>query len=113
MTLEDIIECKRLYASGISLDDIAKLYGITRKELVDLVPGIREQLIALNVQVSEAVLSMAIGGNLSACQFWLKNRAGWDSGATSKDGNEEQLIEEIRIKLLDSGDKDAEVIDKV
>ena len=71
-------QAKMLAGLGISHDSIAELIGIAPKTLRkhfhrELSRGPTET----NAQVTKTLYQTAIGGNVPACIFWLKNRAGW------------------------------------
>jgi hypothetical protein len=78
LTEENRRQVKMLAAMGNPQDSIAKVIGIAPKTLrkhfdQELFRGV----IEANTQVAKTVFQTATGGNVQACIFWLKTRAGW------------------------------------
>ena len=75
-------QVETMSAYGIPHDDIARAIGITAPTLRKYY---REQLdlgrIKATVQVAGFLFNAAKNGNVSACIFWLKTRAGWSEYA--------------------------------
>lgn len=72
------IEVESYSAVGLPQADIARLMGIT---LPTLHKYYREELdlgmAKANAQVAKTLFKEAIKGNMTACIFWMKARAGW------------------------------------
>ncbi len=69
---------KAMAGYGIPHKDIARVHGVSEKTLRK---HCKEELVAGGIEATAAVakslFNLAIGGNVAACIFWMKARAGW------------------------------------
>lgn len=71
-------EVLALAGFGTKHEDIATYIGITLKTLYKYYRGeLDTGLIRSNGAIAKTLYNLAIGGNASACMFWLKCKAGW------------------------------------
>lgn len=88
----------RLYASvGVPQDHIALKMGVDGKTLRK---WYREELdlgtADANAAVGKTLFNLAVGGNVAACIFWMKARAGWSERVMLGHLTDEQLIAEAK-----------------
>ncbi len=69
---------KAMAGYGIPHKDIARVHGVSEKTLRK---HCKEELVAGGIEATAAVAkslyNLAVGGNVAACIFWMKARAGW------------------------------------
>lgn len=69
----------QLAQNGVTIADIAKYIGKSEEYVIEnYLQEIQQAIIDKNVQVAMQVFEMALDGNLTACQFWLKNLGKWE-----------------------------------
>lgn len=109
-----IFEVKRLAGSGVTNTDIAKYLQITKEELlIEYSDVIAKAVLDKTSLVASALYDLAVGGNLQAQVFWLKNIGKWEQYAEQKDETitKAEIITEIDIKIGTTKD-DFEVTDE-
>ena len=95
---------KAMAGYGIPQKDIARVHGVSEKTLRlhcehELATGATEA----TTKVAETLFGLATGGNVTACIFWMKTRAGWTERTelTGKGGKD--LMPAGKISLEDRG----------
>ena len=96
---------KAMAGYGIPQKDIARVHGVSEKTLRlhcehELATGATEA----TTKVAETLFGLATGGNVTACIFWMKTRAGWTERTelTGKGGKD--LMPAGKISLEDRAD---------
>jgi len=97
------MKVKELARCGITLTDIARYLELPDDEIVkDYSDVFHQAIIDRNVEIAETVYRMAIDGNLTACQFWLKNLGKWESYSENIPViTEDKVYGSININVLD------------
>jgi DNA-binding XRE family transcriptional regulator len=77
-------DAEQLAGLGLTKDDLCSYWGISRQTLHrwertrgDLSDAIKKGQVDATISVAKALRNHALKGNVTACIFWLKNRAGW------------------------------------
>ncbi len=93
---------KALVRSGTQAVDICKYLGITSEQLfIDYSDIMHTALIDRNIEVAQKVYDIAMEGNLTACQFWLKNLGKWEEySKTIPEIRKDDVFEAIKIQIL-------------
>lgn len=109
----DTTKLKMMVESGITLNDMSKYFGVSVEDLVKDYNGIIHRcLVDRNIEVAHKVYELAIDGNLSACQFWLKNVGKWEDYAKSQPNVQpEKIFEAINIRVFGKDVKKDEVLE--
>lgn len=99
-TTEMMAQVEALSGYGVRHDEISSYLGIDPKTLRK---HYREQLdkgtIKANVSVARTLHKQALDGNIAACIFWLKARAGWRENQQVPSQNVPQAVE---VRIIDA-----------
>ena len=101
----DIAKIERLAGQGFRLEDIAIACDVSVstlqkwKELPEVATAYRKGRIEATSNIAERLYTLALGGDVASCIFWLKAQAGW----SDRPQPEATAQAEVHIYLPDNG----------
>ena len=104
-TETDIAKIERLAGQGFRLEDIAIACDVSTstlqkwKDTPAVATAYRKGRIEATSNVAERLYTLALGGDVAACIFWLKAQAGW----SDRPAPEATAQAEVVIYLPDNG----------
>lgn len=107
-TSENRAEVESLSAFGIPETEIARYIGIDRKTLrKHYSESLQKGVTKANIVAAKNLFAKVRDGNLSACIFWLKARAGWSERnlLLLNEETEKQEPKKVRIELVNTEKK--------
>lgn len=111
-TSENHAEVESLSAFGITEAEIARYIGIDPKTLrKHYRESLQKGVTKANIVAAKNLFAKVREGNLSACIFWLKARAGWSEKNVLllNEDEEKQGPKKVRVELVNTEKKnDAE-----
>lgn len=105
-TSENHAEVESLSAFGITEAEIARYIGIDPKTLrKHYRESLQKGVTKANIVAAKNLFAKVREGNLSACIFWLKARAGWSEKNVlllNEDEAEKQGPKKVRVELVNT-----------